>query len=104
MPACDAMLKRLKSGGILVVFDHDRWSRHGLIMGAKKVVTKYTGIQLVPRYYCNASYPPLLRMCRQLLAKGLDASIRLAPDGRKRALFVRASNGHKPPGDSASTG
>ena len=93
MPACEVMLGRLNPGGVLVIFDHDRRSLHGVVMGAKKLLTKYAGIELVPRFYCNAAYPPLLRMCRQLRAKGLEASIRLAPDARKRALIIRASNG-----------
>ncbi|MEO7762398.1 MAG: class I SAM-dependent methyltransferase [Casimicrobiaceae bacterium] len=92
MPACEAMLSRLKPDGVLVVFDHDRRSLHGLVMGAKKLLTRYAGIGLVPRYYCNATYPPLSRMCRQHRSKGLEASIRQAPDGRKRALFIRASS------------
>lgn len=92
MPACEAMLSRLKPDGVLVVFDHDRRSLHGFVMGAKKLLTRYAGMGLVPRFYCNAAYPPLLRMCRQLRAKGLEASIRLAPDRRKRALIIRASS------------
>ena len=90
--ACEAMVKRLAAGGTLVIFDHDRWSRHGLVMGAKKFLTRYAGIGLVPRYYCNAAYPALLRICRRLQERGFDASIRPASDGKKRALIVRASN------------
>ena len=92
MAACEAMLKRLRPDGVVVIFDHDRRSLHGLVMGARKLLTKYAGMGLVPGYYCNAAYPPLLRMCRRLRAKGLDASIRMAADRRKRALIIRASD------------
>ncbi|MEP7083348.1 MAG: class I SAM-dependent methyltransferase, partial [Betaproteobacteria bacterium] len=36
--ACEVMLGRLDPGGVLVIFDHDRQSLHGLVMGAKKLL------------------------------------------------------------------
>jgi SAM-dependent methyltransferase len=88
--AVEAMLQRLSASGCAVIFDHDRWSPHGLRMGFRKLVTKYLGIELVPRYYCNARYPALSRFSSRLNASGrYSARIQAAPDGKKRALVVR---------------
>jgi len=55
-------------------------------------VTKWLRIPLVPDFYCNAKYPPLASFRRRLEATGqLSSSIRIAPDGRKRALVVYPS-------------
>jgi hypothetical protein len=92
-----AMLKRLDSGGCAMVFDHDRWSRYGLRMGFRKLVTKYLGVRLVPRYYCNARYPALSRIASRIAESGpYSTEIKVAPDGKKRALLVWRHETQKP--------
>jgi hypothetical protein len=90
LEAIKRMLARVAADGCAVVFDHDRWSPHGLRMGFRKLVTRYLHVELVPRYYCNARYPALARFASKLRASGrYNAEIKVAPDGRKRALIVR---------------
>jgi SAM-dependent methyltransferase len=90
--ACQVMLRHLAPGGLALIFDHDSESLFGREMELKKFVTRYLGISLVPDYYCNARYPALGRFTAQIKKLGGFASeIRVAPDGRKRALIVRAS-------------
>jgi SAM-dependent methyltransferase len=90
LEAIKRMMARVAADGCAVVFDHDRWSPHGLRMGFRKLVTKYLRVELVPRYYCNAHYPALARFASKLRASGrYSAEIKVAPDGRKRALIVR---------------
>ena len=55
--ALDNMFRHVAPGGALIVFDHEAWSAYGMRMAAAKAVTRLTGIELVPRYYCNARYP-----------------------------------------------
>lgn len=88
--ACRIMLDHVAPGGVLVMFDHDRHSSYGRRMGFRKFVTQYLGVPLVPRYYCNAKYPPLAHFAADL-AKGdsWQTEIIAAPDGRKRALLAR---------------
>jgi hypothetical protein len=58
-------------------------------MGFRKLVTKYLGVALVPRYYCNARYPALSRIASTIAESGpYSTEIQIAPDGKKRALFV----------------
>ena len=57
--ACRATLRHLAPGGIAIVFDHERASFYGVMMGAKKLATRYLSIPLVPAFYCNARYPML---------------------------------------------
>ncbi len=84
LDAVQTMLGRLARGGCVVIFDHDRWSPHGLRMGFKKLVTKYLGISLVPRYYCNARYPALARFASKLArSKNCVTEIKVGPDGKK---------------------
>lgn len=61
--ACiDLIVSALRPGGRAVVFDHDSSSPYGRKMGLKKFITQYLFVPLVPRYYCNAQYPPLRRI------------------------------------------
>lgn len=100
LEAVRAMLKHLDEGGCAVVFDHDRWSPYGLRMGLRKLVTKYLRVPLVPRYYCNARYPALSRFASRLAASGAySTDVRVAPDGKKRALLVWHRGG---PSDAVS--
>ena len=88
--ACRLMLTRLAPQGVMILFDHDRYSLYGLRMGAKKWVTRRLRIPLVPDFYCNAKYPPLASFRRQLGSLGaFSTAIRIAPEGSKRALVVR---------------
>jgi hypothetical protein len=88
--AIQRILARMAGDGCAVVLDHERWSLHGLRMGTRKFATKYLGLGLVPRYYCNARYPALSRFATRLETSGLyTVEIKIAPDGRKRALIVR---------------
>jgi SAM-dependent methyltransferase len=91
LAACKAMLHRLAPGGVAVIFDSDRHSLFGLKMGMKKFMTQYLKIRLVPEYFCNASYPPLLQLSHALRTAGSFATeIRVAPDPKKRALIIRS--------------
>jgi len=87
--ACQMMAEQLASGGVALIFDHDRASRYGRTMGRKKFITRYLRMPLLPRYYCDARYPPLARFAQQLAAKpGLDAQL-IADDATpKRALIL----------------
>lgn len=92
--ACLTLLKKLAPGGVAVIFDHDRQSWYGIKMGFKKFVTKYLRLRLVPDYYCLGRYPPLAWFARWITArKAYTTEIRIAPDGKKRALIVRS---HRP--------
>jgi SAM-dependent methyltransferase len=74
-------------GGALVLFDHERWSRYGLLMATKKWVTRNTPVALVPMFYTNARYPSL-RQFRSKLARNGEAHVRVARDGPMRALIA----------------
>lgn len=92
--ACRTMAGQLRPGGVLLVFDHDRQTRFGRVMGFKKFVTRYTGIELVPPYFCNARYPALRRMGVRLARGGrCRVDLRIAPGGHKRALIVSPGSG-----------
>ena len=58
-------------------------------MGRRKFFTRYFGLPLVPRFYCNAKYPPLARFRDRLAADpAIDAEILVRDDAVKRALIV----------------
>jgi hypothetical protein len=57
-------------------------------MARRKILTRYLGLKLVPRYYCNAAYPPLERFRQRLAADGRQARVRVRQDQVKRALIV----------------
>jgi trans-aconitate methyltransferase len=86
--AVEIMLEHVEPGGVLIVFDHDRETRYGHKMALKKLLTRYTFLPLVPRHYCNASYPPLSTFSKQLEKCGLATKIRTARTVEKRALIV----------------
>jgi hypothetical protein len=83
------MLTRLAPGGALVVFDHERRSAYGIKMGAKKFLTRRLGLNLVPKFYCNARYPSLRSLSRWLTTLGFRTHIRAQPNGTKQALIVQ---------------
>jgi len=87
--ACEAMVQRLSSKGSLIIFDHERFSLHGARMGFKKLVTRITGLPLVPRYFCEARYPSLESLKRRMVALGRTVETRRSTLSPKMALVVR---------------
>lgn len=89
--ACFAILGRLAPNGFALIFDHERFSKHGYRMGFRKFVTKYLRVPLVPRYYCNASYPALERLASDIMSTGqFIAEVRAGRGTAKRALIVHS--------------
>jgi SAM-dependent methyltransferase len=89
--ACMELAAALAPGGLALIIDNDRTSRFGRRMALRKFVTRYCGLRLVPRYYCNANYPPLESIRRRLDgAAGLRARIVTRADGVKRAMIVES--------------
>ena len=87
--ACEIMANHLAPGGIALIFDNDRDSKFGRRMALRKFLTRYCGLSLVPRYYCNAAYPPLERFRQRLADANWETSIHVRPDEVKRALVVQ---------------
>jgi SAM-dependent methyltransferase len=85
--AVDMMLAHIVEGGTVVIFDHDRDTIYGRKMALKKLLTKYTLLPFVPRYYCNATYPPLSHIGKSLRGVGYQTEI-IRDTGAKRALIV----------------
>jgi SAM-dependent methyltransferase len=86
---CRLMLEHVRPGGVLVVFDHDARSPYGRSMARKKFLTRYLGFRLVPRYYCNAKYPPLAEFAQRLNAEpGISCRLIAATDSPKMALVA----------------
>lgn len=86
--ACEMMAKRLAPEGLALIFDNDCHSKFGRRMARRKFFTRYCGLKLVPRYYCNAAYPPLERFRQRLEAASWDTAMHIRPDRVKRALVV----------------
>ncbi len=91
--ACEIMANHLAPGGLALIFDNDSRSKFGRRMALRKFLTRYCGLSLVPRYYCNAAYPPLERFRRRLDVTSWDAAIHVRPDQVKRALVVKKPRG-----------
>lgn len=90
--ACFNIVGALSPGGIALIFDNDSQTRFGRRMAVRKFVTRHFGLELVPRYYCNAAYPPLERFRRRIAdATGSRAEIMIRGDGIKRVLIVERS-------------
>ncbi len=89
---CETMASRLDPGGVLVVFDNESRSAYGAKVGAKKFLTQRFGLNLVPRFYCNARYPALRYLRRCLRRKGFSVQICASANGPKRALIARAAH------------
>ncbi len=87
--ACETMAEHLRNGGVAIMFDQDRHSSFGRAMGCAKFVTRYLKIPLVPPHYTAARYPPLRQFARRLRESGYETTIKVAPNGRKRALVVQ---------------
>ena len=89
LDACRAIARALAPNGTALVFDNDSQSRFGRRMAVRKFMTRYFGLPLVPRYYCNASYPPLETFRRRIAVESsCDAQIAVRADGVKRALVI----------------
>jgi SAM-dependent methyltransferase len=88
--AVAALYDHVAPGGWLLIFDHDRRSRYGRVMGLKKWLRRHFDLPLVPRFYIHARYPDL-RALRWVLERmgGTEVSIRVEQEGRKRALIAR---------------
>lgn len=87
--AIESMLEHLSDGGVAVIFDNDAKSTFGRKMGRKKFLTRYFGLRLVPRYYCNAHYPPMMEFAERLAEDGqFGVSIQVSSNGMKRALVL----------------
>ncbi len=88
--ACKVVVRQLSPNGVAVFFDQDSRSRYGRIMGVKKFLRQYLGVPMVPRYYCNAKYPPIRLFAKNLASLfEVETVVREAPGAPKRALIVR---------------
>jgi SAM-dependent methyltransferase len=89
LDACRAIVRALAANGTALIFDNDSQSRFGRRMAVRKFMTRYFGLRLVPRYFCNASYPPLETFRHRLAVENsCDARIAVRADGIKRALVI----------------
>lgn len=87
--ASEMIAAALAPAGVALIFDNDAASRFGRRMALRKLVTRYCGLRLVPRYYCNARYPRLEHIRRRLDGTaGLCARVVVRSDGVKRAMIV----------------
>jgi SAM-dependent methyltransferase len=87
--AIETLLWHVAPGGTLVIFDHEAHSVYGVLMDARKRLSRL-GVPLVPSYYLTVRYPRLERIRRFLARRdGIEAQIVTASDRRKRALIVR---------------
>ena len=93
--ACEIMVNRLAPGGSALIFDNDSQSKFGRRMAWRKFLTRYCGLSLVPRYYCNAAYPPLERFRQRLADAGWDTAIHVRTDQVKRALVIERPVGEQ---------
>ena len=90
LDACRAIVAALAPDGIALIFDNDSHSQFGRRMAFRKFATRYLGLRLVPRYFCNASYPPLEKFRQRIVSESsCDARIAVRTDGIKRALVIR---------------
>ncbi len=96
--ACETMAKHLAPEGLALIFDNDSQSKFGRRMARRKFFTRYCGLKLVPRYYCNAAYPPLERFRNRLDAASWNTDLHVRSDSVKRALVV----GKRSSGDAAA--
>lgn len=90
LEACRIITGALAPGGVALIFDNDAETRFGRRMAWRKFLTRYCGLRLVPRYYCNAAYPRLEKLRRLIEADGnAESEILVRKDAVKRALVVR---------------
>ena len=91
LDACRLVTAAARPEGVALIFDNDCDTRFGRRMAVRKFLTRHFRLNLVPRYYCNAAYPPLERFRVVLAAaRHRDAEILVRGDGVKRALVMPA--------------
>ncbi len=88
LAGCELLLQVLAPGGVAIIFDNDADTPFGRRMGRRKFFTRYFGLPLVPRYYCNAHYPRLARIAQTLGEAGYEYETVVASNGAKRALLL----------------
>ncbi len=101
LPACETMAAHLTDGGVALIFDRERNSLFGWVMGGVKFLRRYLKLPLVPAYYTAARYPPLNRFARALEQRGYQTGIKAASNGRRRAMTVRQWCGNRVANDAA---
>src|SRR3546814_11113781 len=86
---CRRMVAALAPGGVAVIFDNEADSRFGRRIALRKLVTRYSGLPPVPRYYRNPASPPLAPLHKQTAESAtMGSESVLLPDGVQRALDV----------------
>ena len=98
LPACEAVATHLGDGGVALIFDRERNSLFGRVMGGAKFLRRHLKIPLVPAHYTAARYPPLNRFARALEQRGYRTGIKASSNGRRRAMTVRKRCGKSPVG------
>ena len=78
----------LQQGGLFVVFDRDPWTRFGLKMRLRKVLTRHLGLRLVSPHYLLAQYPSFRRFAR-LAARTGFAVVNDSRGASRRALVLK---------------
>jgi len=87
---CEMIISQLAKDGVALIFDNDCHSPFGRKMGFRKFMTRYLGVTLVPKYFCNAKYPPLQKFADRIaLIKGYSTEVRVSPNGMKRVMIIR---------------
>ncbi|GAB4154479.1 MAG: hypothetical protein Tsb0016_26710 [Sphingomonadales bacterium] len=87
--ALERMWSHVAPGGAMIIFDHDKDTAYGRAMGRKKFLTQYLRLPLVPRYYCNAKYPPLKKFAEKFSADfALQYKLIAGPDDKKFGLIL----------------
>jgi hypothetical protein len=87
--AIDKMLSHLFPQGTLIIFDSEFWSLYGIKMALKKIITRYTPIDLVPSFYCLAKYPSLRFYRLRMILSGFKAEVIISKNGKKRAIVIQ---------------
>lgn len=86
--ACRLLASQLAPGGVALVFDHDKASPYGRRMGWRKWVTRYLRVPLLPRFYCDARYPPLSRFAGRLATEAGMNALLVADDATPKMALV----------------
>lgn len=86
--ACQTIAEHLRDGGVAVIFDQDRHLLFGRARGCLKFVTRSLRIPLAPPHSAAARYPPLGQFARRLEESGYQTALKIAINGRKRALVL----------------
>ena len=79
---------RVPPGCSLVVFDQDASHPAGRRMGAKKLITRWLRIPLVPRFYLVARYPSVRQLVSALESTGANVEVVRGPVGARIAIVA----------------